>query len=255
MQFSELQSRIDSARELDFGEIFNDSIELFKKVWVQGLLTVLLNFALVIPFIIVFYTPLLFFGLINSSDASDFENLGPLAAITLIFAYLVLLVCITVISVGLKAALFKIMADKDSDAPTKDDYFLYLRKPYLPKTFAIGITYLVISLIAVLLCLFPLVYAIVPLSLLVVVYTFNPELSTSELVNASFNLANKKWLVTFGLIVVSGLLAQMVGMLMCGIGLIFTASFAAIPLYFIYKKSIGEKPTDQLNQIGEKIEF
>ena len=38
MLFSELQSRINNAKALDFGTIFNQSIELFKKVWVQGLM-------------------------------------------------------------------------------------------------------------------------------------------------------------------------------------------------------------------------
>ena len=35
MLFSELQSKIQNAPELDFGQILNESIELLKKAWPQ----------------------------------------------------------------------------------------------------------------------------------------------------------------------------------------------------------------------------
>jgi len=251
MQFSELQSRIEKARELDFGQIFNASIELFKKVWLQGLLIVLLTIALMIPFIIIFYVPFVIMGIADSSSPGNFDNVAPIAVVFMVVAYLLLLFAIMVISVGLQAALYKIIANKDiGNELTNDDYFLFLRKPYFSKTVMLGLAYLGISLLATLLCVFPVIYVSVPLSLMIVIYAFNPELSTSELVNAGFKLGNKKWLITFGLSLVAGILAQMVGMLMCGIGLLITASFAAIPLYYVYKNSIGLQD-DELKQIGE----
>jgi len=255
MQYSELQRRIDSAKELDFGEIFNDSIELFKKVWVPGLLTVLLTFAFMIPIFVIFYLPMVLFGLADASNPGEFDNIPVVAVALMVMVYILILLSITVISLGFRAALFKIMANKDNNIQIKDDYFLYLRKPYLSKTIAVALAYLGISLVAGLLCFLPIIYAIVPISLMTVIYTFNPELSTSELVNASFKLGNKKWLITFGLIVVAGILSQTVGMLMCGIGIIFTASFAAIPLYFVYKKSLGAQMNEELDQIGQKTKF
>ena len=87
-------------------------------------------------------------------------------------------------------------------------------------------------------------------------YAFNPEISSSNLVKASFDLGNKKWLITFGITLVAGILAQMVGMLMCGVGIFVTASFAAIPLYFIYKEVIGfGEDVDELKQIGNNENF
>ncbi|MEM6515982.1 MAG: hypothetical protein AAF688_07345 [Bacteroidota bacterium] len=254
MQYSELQARIDSAKELDFGQIFNQSIELFKKVWLQGLLILLLTFALMIPFIIIFYTPLVILGIADSSNPGYLESAAPFAVFFMIIAYLLLLFAVMVISTGLRAALFKIIGNKDQgDELTKDDYFLYLRRPYLSKTIALGFANLGISLLATMLCFFPIIYATVPLNLMVVIYAFNPELSTSELVNAGFKLGNKKWLITFGLTLVAGFLAQMVGMLMCGIGIFFTASFVVIPLYFVYKESVGLQD-DELKQIGNNLE-
>ncbi len=72
-----------------------------------------------------------------------------------------------------------------------------------------------------------------------VIFAFNPELSTSEIVKAGFKLGNKKWLLTFGLIIISGLIAEIIGLLMCCVGILVTASFAYLPAYFIYKESVG----------------
>ena len=80
------------------------------------------------------------------------------------------------------------------------------------------------------------------------------HLSPSEITKAAFNLGNKKWLITFGLILVSGMLAQVVGILMCFIGVLVTASFTVLPLYYIYKDSVGldEK---EIDRIGEGQQF
>lgn len=99
--------------------------------------------------------------------------------------------------------------------------------------------YLGISLLATLLCFFPIIYVMVPLNLLVVIYAFNPDMSNSDMIKASFELGNKKWLITFGLVIIASILAQIVGSILCGIGILFTACFAYIPPYFIYKKVIG----------------
>ncbi|MBQ0788328.1 MAG: hypothetical protein KBT69_12555, partial [Oceanihabitans sp.] len=71
----------------------------------------------------------------------------------------------------------------------------------------------------------------------------------SEIVKSGFALGNKKWLISFGLIIVSSLLASMVGMIMCFIGIFVTASFAYIPAYYIYKESIGFDSEEENKQI------
>ncbi len=79
MFFKELQQRIDTANELDFGQIFNDSIELFKKVWLQGLLITLLSIAFTIPFVVIIYVPLLIFGIADANNPNQFDSLAPIA--------------------------------------------------------------------------------------------------------------------------------------------------------------------------------
>lgn len=239
MRFSDIQQKILNAPMLDFGDIFNESIELYKKVWLQGLIMVLLSFAFAIPFIIITYLPLLALGLADAFTYGDYSDLAPFALIFMGIAYLFFVFVMVVISLGLKTALYKIMRQKETDSTDKDDYFFFLRRRYLSKTINLSLAYLGISIVAALLCFFPLIYVIVPLNLLVVIYAFNPEMSTSELIKASFELGNKKWLITFGLVIIASILAQLVGSLLCGIGILFTACFAYIPPYFIYKKVIG----------------
>jgi uncharacterized membrane protein YccF (DUF307 family) len=102
-----------------------------------------------------------------------------------------------------------------------------------------------ISLLATLLCVLPIFYVMVPISLMSVVYAFNPELSASDIVKASFDLGNKKWLLMFGLTIIASLLSQTVGMIMCFIGIFATASFVYLPAYFVYKEVVGFQETEK----------
>ena len=69
-------------------------------------------------------------------------------------------------------------------------------------------------------------------------------------------MGNKKWFITFGITLIAGLIAQMVGMLLCGIGVFVTYSFTMIPLYFIYKEVIGFDENEiEFKQIGNNQNF
>lgn len=254
MLFAEIQQKIQNAKDLDFGKIFNDSIELFKKMWLQGLLMMLIMIGFSIAFLFMIYIPLIAFGVADGFNPGAYDGLAPIAMLFVFIAYFVFIFGMTVLSFGLKAGLYRIMRQKDLGIVGSDDYFYFLRKPHLGKTVKLSLAFFGISLIATLLCVFPIIYVMVPLNLLVVMYAFNPEISGSNLIKASFDLGNKKWFITFGLTLVAGMLAQVVGMLLCGIGIFFTASFAAVPLYFIYKEVIGFEE-GELKQIGNNTDF
>lgn len=51
MDFTHVSQRISESVPTEFGSVFNRSVELFKKVWLQGFLTLLLTFLTMIPFI------------------------------------------------------------------------------------------------------------------------------------------------------------------------------------------------------------
>src|SRR5690606_24735057 len=95
----------------------------------------------------------------------------------------------------------------------------------------------------------PLFYVIVPLTLITPIFAFNSNFSPSEVIKASFSLGNKKWLIVFGLMFVSGILAELVGLLLCGVGLLFTISFIYLPTYHIYKETIGFDDENEIKRI------
>lgn len=252
MSFSELQARINNARALDFGTIFNQSIELFKMVWVQGLIVVLLTMGLMIPFYIIFFIPLMAMGIIDPDSMQQGDSNFAMMLIYNVMQ-LVLGFIASVIGFGFKAAFYRICKNKDLGLTDSDDYFYYFKKPYLGKVIKLAAISFGIAILAMLLCGLPLLYAIVPISFINIIFAFNTELSESDIVKASFNIGNKKWLLTFGLMFIAGLLAGIVGLVMCIVGIFVTSSFSYLPLYFIYKESIGFDHDDEIQEIG-KIE-
>ena len=249
-----LMNKIDVSKDLDFGDIFSKSIELFKKVWLQGLVMLLLTFLMMIPFYIIIYGPLIAMGILDPESMqqggqSDMAFLIPFYLIMLVFMFFVMIV-----GFGLKSAFYRICKAKDLNEATSDDYFYFFKKPYLGKTIKLAAISFGVSLVAALLCFFPIIYVMVPVALINVIYAFNPDMEASDIVKVGFKLANKKWLITFGLILVASFLAQMVGMIMCFIGIIATASFAYIPLYFIYKDTLGLNEQHAIDEIGTSVE-
>ncbi|MDB9960875.1 hypothetical protein OAD62_02165 [Oceanihabitans sp.] len=249
MTFQEFKTRVQQAKDLDFGDIFNKSLELFKKVWVQGLVVLLLTAVLIIPFYLIMYLPLIAGGIIDSAFFEDGYNPSALFAIPFGLFALAFSVIAMVIGFGMRAGFYRICMMKDLNQAGPDDYFYYLKKPYLGKLVKLSLATFGISLLATMLCVLPIIYVVVPITLMNLIFAFNPEQSVSEIIKSGFALGNKKWLITFGLMVIAGLLAQIVGMIMCFIGVFVTASFAYIPAYYIYKESVGIDDSDEFKQI------
>ncbi|MDN3492852.1 hypothetical protein [Winogradskyella bathintestinalis] len=259
MTATTIKNKIEHAKTLDFGNLFNNSIELFKNVWVQGLVTLLLNMVMAIPVVMIVYVPVILFGLAdiynntNTYDpyqASTSSSLSGIMIIVMALVYIFLIITMSTIGLGLKAAFYRICKLKDLEQLGREDYFYFFKKPYLRKTVKLGCAFSAIAIIATMLCFIPIIYAIVPLSFIVIIYAFNPDLSISEIIKLSFDLGNKKWLLSFGLMFVTGFLAMIVGVLMCGFGVYVTSSFSYLPAYFIYKEVVGfEEENEQMKRI------
>lgn len=255
MNTVEMKRRVDNAKALDFGTIFNQSIELFKKVWVQGVVILLLNMVLTIPVIMIVYIPLLVFGFAGyflSADPYGQAGLSIIMIFVMVVVYLFLIVALSAINLGLTAGYYRICKLKDLDRMGNEDYFYFFKKPYLRKTIKLGLAFSGIALLAALLCFFPIIYAIVPLSFIVVIYAFNPDSSISEIIKLGFDLGNKKWFLAFAVLFVLGVLAYIVGLVMCGIGVLITMSITYLPFYIIYKDVIGfDEEIDQMKRIDQ----
>ncbi|TXG36551.1 hypothetical protein [Seonamhaeicola maritimus] len=254
-----LIEKINAAKTLDFGNIFTDSIELFKKTWLQGFLLQLFTFIVMLPLIIVLYAPLI--GVVIAQQEGGYANNDAfesfIAGMSLFYIVFVLagILVLGTISIALNAGFYKIMRKLDNDEQTStSDFFYFIKGKYLSKIFVLMLASFGIAVLATLLCYLPIFYVMVPLSLFAIVFAFNPDLTVGEIVKVSFKLGNKKWLLIFGLLIVSGLLAEIVGLLLCGIGLLFTAAFPYHPIYLIYKEVIGFDETTAIEQIGESTE-
>ena len=261
---SSIYQRINNAPELDFGIIFNQSIDLFKKSWLQGFILQLIIFALTVPFLLIFYIPFVAMIITESQngyvDSAAYETFIAGFSIFSIIFFLIGIFVISAVSMCLYAAFYRILFkfDHDQEVAT-NDFFYFLKGKYLSKAFVLVlITALLYGVVTILVIptffvsTLGMFYLIVPLTLLSPVLGFNPEMSVSDIVSVSFKLGNKKWLIGFGLIIISSLLASVVGFLLCGIGSLFTAAFVYHPVYFIYKEVIGFKETDDpISAIGE----
>jgi hypothetical protein len=246
-----LSEKINNAKTLDFGTLFSQCIELFKKVWVQGLVMLLLTIAFIIPFYIIIYLPLIAMGFFEDQMTGYNNDPELIFMIPFILLILVFSIFAMIVTFGMKASFYRICKIKDLNEAKSDDYFYYLKRPHLGKVITLSLMSFGISLLAVLLCVLPIIYVVVPIALINVVFAFNPEMKASDIVKASFNLGNKKWLITFGLMIIAGLLAEIVGFMLCFIGIFATASFAYLPAYFIYKESVGFEDSYIVDSIEE----
>ncbi len=237
MNFTTVIEKIENKNSLDFGTIFSKSIELFKEVWLQGFITLLLSFLCMLPVLILFYIPLIVMG-VADPELMKSEEPPPAFIISMIVLMPVLMVGIMFIGLTLTAGFYRICKNKDLKESATDSYFYYFKKPYLTKTLQLSFIFLGLTILGMLACGIGLIYLMVPFSLFPVFLAFDEELSAMEIVKASFALGNKNWFVIFGLLFVMGLIAEL-GILLCLVGILFTAMLSKIPIYFAYKNGVG----------------
>jgi len=247
MNFLEIQNKIQNAEHLDFGKILDLSINMFKEVWLKGFLMilVLMIFGGFVTFLFVSI------GLIpNPYDTVGYEefNLFTYYASSA-FYNIPQTIIIASLMIGLLAGFYRICKQIDLNESKNDDLFYFFKGDYIRKVFLLGIIYALIAVIAQALFLIPYIYAFVPLSFFAVIFSNNPELTETEIVKLSFSLGTKKWLLTFGLIFVTGILG-MLGVIACFIGVLFTMSIMYLPVYFIYRDVVGFEDDSEIMKIG-----
>jgi len=212
-----LKQKIDNPPHLDFGDIISEAIELFKKVWVKGFLMVL-----------IFYAQNALYSLPQT-------------------------ILISALTIALVAGFYRMCKQVVTGQPQTDDYFYFFNKAYFSKALMLGIIYAIIAAIAQALFLLPYIYVFVPLSYFAIIFSNNPELSEVEIVKLSFALGNKKWLVSFGAMLVCAIIG-MLGVIACFIGIVLTISIAYLPVFLIYKEVIGFDDRNEIDFIGTNTE-
>ena len=237
MNFTNLSERIKQSPPVEFGTVFNNSVELFKKVWLQGFITLVLTFVSILPFYLLIYLPMIAMG-ISDPDVFEQQEIPPAFAGLMSLIAPIFSVGAMTVGICLNAAFLRICRKYDLNEMGRDDYFYYFKKQYLIKALILSLILLGLSLLGVLTCGLGIVYLVVPMSLFPAFFAFDKELTALEIVKAGFALGNKNWLMIFLLVIVAGLVAQL-GIILCLVGVFFTAMFSKIPIYFIYKDAVG----------------
>ena len=251
--FQTIINKIQSSKSIDFGDLFNESLVLFKKVWVQGLLLQLFSVIIMLPLIISIYLP--YFTLALEGDLNQqVGSMGSSSALieqygtSLVWIYL-LMFALSLVSSLLYMGFYRIVKEMDHENPfVLSDFFYFFKRPVFGKALGVLLTYTGITVIAALLCVFPLIYAIVPLLFMLPVFAYNSHLSISEIVKVAFALGNKKWGITFLTLLLNMILFYVVTFVTCGLGALFISCFLYLPQYIIYKKVIGFDTPDSAPQ-------
>ncbi len=254
MTLNQLESRIQNAKELDFGDIFDKCIKLFKQVWLQGFLTILIAALLTVPFYFLFTFLLEAIG-VNVSDPSQ---LGDFSFGNLISFYstnalynIPLSIITSFISLTMVAGFYRICKQKESKESESENYFYFFKGEYFNKMLIIALIYTAIMTLSQMICMVPYIYTVVPLMYFSAIFAFNSERSAEEIIKISFMIGNKKWLISFGAIFVTGILGCL-GVLACGIGVLFTMPLVYLPVYVIYKEIVGFDEDDEIMKIGSE---
>lgn len=247
MNYSEIQSKIQNAQQLDFGTILDLIFKMFKEVWLKGFLMVIVLVVCAVALTFLFG----FIGLgpdpfvMDPNEGFNFYSNYTSNA----FYSLPQSILLASLIIGLLAGFYRICKELDLNKTQNQDLFYYFKGRHIQKIFMLGIIYALIAVIAQSLFIIPYIYAFVPLSFFAMVFSNNPDLSETEIVKLSFRLGTKKWLITFGLLFVTGILG-MLGIIACGIGLLFTMSIVYLPVYFVYRDVVGFEDDSEIMKIG-----
>lgn len=250
---SNIFQKIENSTKPNFGDIFSKSFDLFQKLFMEAVKHGLVSLLVVIPFILIIYVPLMPMYielLMNSGDPyyspSGLEGFSAVLIIVWVIAVFLISFILQVVVLSINVHFYKVCKNIDLgiDEPT-GGYFDLLKNNF-GKLMVLSLATFGIALLATLLCYLPIFYVLVPLQLFLPILAFNDKLSVSEIIKAGFKLGNKYWLILFGLIILSSIIAQL-GIILCGIGLVITAYFVHIVMYSFYKDSVGFDDGSELN--------
>ncbi|MDX1462419.1 MAG: hypothetical protein R3359_05135 [Marinirhabdus sp.] len=239
--------KIEESEKPDFGDVLTNGFNAVKEMLEPAILHGLLNLLIMIPVLLAVYIPFapLYVDMITHLGDSYYQ---PEFDYTLSFMILYMLgifaftLVAQVFSFALIAHFYAVIRAKDLNLEKPaGGYFSYLKGSF-GKIFLINLAAMGIATVAALLCYLPLFYVMVPLQLFTVLFAFNQDLTVSDLIRAAFKLGNKYWLILFGVIIISSVIAQL-GLVACFVGIFITQLFVHLPLYYAYKSAIGFSET------------
>ena len=253
MTFENIRLAVRSKSPISIGTLFGESLALFQKVWLQGLLLQVLTILVLYGLTIILYIPML--GAVFVMDeSSSMEDAMPVIIFTVVLFlfYVFVFLAVMVFQVGLIAAFYRILRlrDRGLTAEKGVNFGMFFKKKYLLKLILIGIINLVMISIAGVLFVVPALFVIIPIQFVILFFAFHPDLSLKELYILAFSLGTIKWGSTF--VVFAGLfILSLAGVFLCFFGVLATVSIGLIPVYLVYKEVVGFREVeDEIESIG-----
>lgn len=251
---SDMLVKIKQAPFLDFGDLFGRSVDLFQKVWLQGLLMQIITVAISWGIMIMLTLPMsLISAFVSYEETQATNDISVLQIVFLILFYIVVIVVMAFVQFSLQAGFYRItrMKDRNRSGDRGVGFGMFIKKKYVKKVLILSLAQTGIAIAAALLLVLPLFFVLVPLQFAVIIFAFHPDWSVNDIYKAAFSLGIKKWGVTFALVFVIAIVALIVGLLACGIGMYATISIVYLPAYLIYKEVVGfTEDEDLIAQIG-----
>ena len=244
------QDRIEEIKKngytLDFGNVFNNAFENYKKIALYGGLMIFVIFVLLSIF--AFGVLIAIFGGAAVVDFLKPENLKPEEfSLNTLLIFSGISVLISCLISPLTAALIKMAycAERDEEFHIST-MFEYYKAPYFKEifiaTFVISIISSIISTIInytqIPVIGFVVTVIIELFTILMIPLIIFGKLKAIEALEASILIVSKQPLILLGLIVV-GSIGTLVGLIGCCIGIVFTLPFLNSLYYAIYSEIIG----------------
>lgn len=241
--------------ELDFGTVFNNTIENYKKIAWYGGLMIFVFFTLFC--LVLFGIAIVFIGFPELKAILKPENLQlETLPLEILFYVSVATVFIAAITCPFPAGLTKMAhsADKDEEFGIAT-MFQYYKAPYFVELI-IATTLLAIvgSAMQNTIAYFQIPLLSSVISMIISLFTFLTvpfiifgNLKAFEAIKASILVASKQPLTLLGLIIV-GSIATFIGFLGCCIGIVFTIPFLYSLYYVVYKEIIGVETPEEIVQ-------
>ncbi|RMB56537.1 hypothetical protein EAX61_14100 [Dokdonia sinensis] len=241
MNYHELKEKIRQNNNISIGETLSESFNLYGSIFGNGLLLQVLTILVLYGLVILTYIPMMGSVFIMEDQVYDpSDDTYTVIGILWLILYFFIYVIVAIFQVGLLSAFYNIMRLKDRGIRSKKgvNFGMFFKKQYFLKLTLIGVINLLMIGIGSILFVVPLFYVIIPVQFVVLLFAFNPELSVKQLYGLAFTLGTKKWGTTFLPFALLALIASL-GIFVCGIGILATASLALVPAYLIYKGVIG----------------
>ena len=249
--------------KLDFGNVFNDAFEIYKKSFAPMALAIAIVFAVFLVLYLAFF-PLLFGLGFMEYFALAAEDPGYVAAISQSPRYLLVMalfgLLMSAVIAPLTAGLINMCRNVKHNIPiSTGQLFHYYKSKYLGNLLVAS---LIISLVS---SVFSVTFQSIGMPVLVyiptlLITTFTivmipliiyKENNATDAIKNSFNAVGTNFMVVLGLVIV-GFVCACVGAIACGIGIIFTFPFYFAIQYSIFAHLLGDETYHEIDEIGKE---